>query len=399
VFALSSPLFALPAWAQEASGRAAEAQASSSPPSSIVSAIVEHVPEPLRRMGPAQLMWWQWLALPVLVVLCWLLGRLLASVSRRILVRLSRRTDVMWDDALVARSTGPLTLLWSLVFAYVALGIFSFSAPAEAKIDLILRTGVTIAVFWGVLRGVDLVCDVLSSSPTLQGTARALLPLLARIAKVAVMAMLLVAVLSGFGLPVASLLAGLGVGGIALALAAQKTVENVFGAVSIGVDVPFQVGDFVKIGDVVGNVETTGLRSTRIRTLDRTLVTIPNGALADARIESYAARDRLRFSTSIGLEYGTRESQMRAVLEQIEAALRAHPRIWPDTVIVRFAGFGASSLDIDIMAWFLTKEFDEFRGFRQQVLLEIMAIVERNGASFAFPTRTLHVHTHDAAAP
>jgi MscS family membrane protein len=354
--------------------------------------LIEHVPEPLRRMGPAGLRWWQWLALPALALLCAVLGRLLAFLTRRILVRMTRATEVSWDDALVLRMTGPIALLWAVLLGYLASPSLLLNIPAERKLDLVLRSGATVALFWAVLRSIDLAGDLLARTPTMGArSARALLPVLTRIAKVAVLVLLAVAVLSGFGLPVASLIAGLGVGGIAFALAAQKTVENVFGAVSIGIDVPFNVGDFIKVDGVVGTIEAIGLRSTRIRTLDRTLVTLPNGGLADSRIESYTARDRIRLATVIGLEYGTTEAQMRSVLEGLEASLRAHSRIWPDNVIVRFIGFGASSLDIEIMAWFLTQDWNEFTAMRQQQLLEFMAIVERNGTSFAFPTQTLHL--------
>jgi MscS family membrane protein len=217
------------------------------------------------------------------------------------------------------------------------------------------------------------------------------LPIAARFGKVAVAAMLIIAVLSNFGLPVASLIAGLGVGGVALALAAQKTVENMFGAVSIGADRPLKIGDFVKVGELLGTVESIGLRSTRIRTLDRTLVTIPNGGLADSRIESYTERDRIRFTTILGLEYGTKQAVLREVIAKIERTLREHPKIWPDTVVARFAEFGPYSLNIEIMVWFLVTDFNDFRAIREGVLFDIMTIVEQEGAAFAFPTQTLHL--------
>lgn len=361
--------------------------------------ILEHVPASLRRTGPLDLAWWQWLALPALVLVCGVLAGGLASLTRYVLLRVARGTHAGWDDALVVRMRGPLWLLLGIGLGYVSLPQLSLAVPAEERLRVLLRMGAIVALFWSALRSVDLASDVLRAAPAMQvHSARSLLPVLTRITKAGVMAMLVVALLSGLGLPVASLIAGLGVGGIALALAAQKTVENVFGAVSIGVDVPFQVGDYVKVGDTVGTVETIGLRSTRLRTLDRTLVAIPNGGLADARVENYTSRDRMRLATTIGLEYGTTEAQLRAVMEQIEAELRSHPHIWPDTIVVRFVGFGASSLDIDVMAWFQTRDWNEFQLFRQQALLEVMRIVERNGTSFAFPTRTLHLFQHGGDA-
>jgi MscS family membrane protein len=157
------------------------------------------------------------------------------------------------------------------------------------------------------------------------------------------------------------------------------------------VDQPIRVGDFVKVDDFVGTVEEIGLRSTRFRTLDRTLVSIPNGRVADMKLESFAARDRLRLACIVGLVYGTTAAQMRAVLSGLEAALRAHPKIWPDAMVVRLKELGAYSLDIEVMAWFRTADWAEFQLIRQEVLLQFMEVVEGAGTAFAFPTRTVHL--------
>jgi len=147
----------------------------------------------------------------------------------------------------------------------------------------------------------------------------------------------------------------------------------------------------VKIEDFVGTVEAIGLRSTRVRTLDRTLATIPNGKLADMRLESFTARDRIRLACVVGVVYGTTAAQMRSVLSGLERVLREHPKIWPDAVVVRFKEFAASSLDIEVMAWFQTPDWGEFQLIRQDVLLAFMEVVESAGTSFAFPTQTVHL--------
>jgi MscS family membrane protein len=164
-----------------------------------------------------------------------------------------------------------------------------------------------------------------------------------------------------------------------------------FGAFSLGADQPFAVGDFVRIDDLLGTVEAIGLRSTRVRTLDRTLVSIPNGKLADMRLETFAVRDRLRLACTVGLVYGSSVAQIRAVLAGIDSVLRQHPKIWQDTVIVRFKEFGESSLNVEVMAWFQTSDWGEFLAIREDTLLQFLEVVEREGSSFAFPTRTLHV--------
>ena len=189
----------------------------------------------------------------------------------------------------------------------------------------------------------------------------------------------------------ASLLAGLGIGGIAVALAAQKSVENLLGSVAIGVDQLFRVGDFVRVEDFTGTVEEIGLRSTRFRTLDRTLITIPNGRLADMRTETFAVRDRLRLLANLGLVYGTSAAQVRAVLAGLDGALRAHPKLWPESFSVRLTELRDSSLNVEVMAWFQTADWNEFTLIRQELLLQFMTVVEEAGTSLAFPTRTVHL--------
>jgi MscS family membrane protein len=269
----------------------------------------------------------------------------------------------------------------------------ALAAPAELFVHGLQRALGVLAGFWMLLRGITVLQDALPVSTWAQRhpALRSLIPLGARIARLIVFVLGVLAVIASFGYPVATILAGLGIGGIAVALGAQKSLEHFFGSISIGIDQPFRVGDFVKVEDTVGNIEAIGLRSTQIRTLDRTLVTIPNGRLAEAKAENYGERDRIRLHTTIGLEYGTTSAQIRKVRDEIEAHLRAHPLMWQDTVVVRFGNFGAFSLDIEIMCWLETRVFNEFRDAREELFHGIMGIVEGNGASFAFPTQTVHI--------
>lgn len=354
---------------------------------------IEHLPRVLLRPGPRDLLWWQWLALPLLLLMASALGSLLSRLSRNLIARAVSRTSVTWDDAIAERVVGPLTVGWALALTYVFLPSLGLYEPAEEFLRRCLSALVFAVFFWALARIIDVVRQVIAASPWAQGRAatRSLLPLAARVAKVLLAAIAVVALLSELGYPVASLVAGLGIGGVAVALGAQKTLENLFGAFSIGADQPFCEGDFVRVEDFVGTVEAIGLRSTRIRTLDRTLISMPNGKLADMRIESFAVRDRLRLACNIGLVYSTTAAQMRAILEGLEAVLRAHPKIWTDAVIVRFSAFGDSSLNIEVMAWFQTTDWGEFLVIRQDVLIQFMEVVEREGSSFAFPTRTLHL--------
>jgi MscS family membrane protein len=356
--------------------------------------LVDVMPEPLRIMGPGGLELWQWLGLVVLVMVAYLIGRFGAWVFTWLGARLVGRTSTSLDDELLTKLRSPLRMLASI--GVMRVGIVPLALHAEAN-DV--ATSILLALFafglvWAALRSIDVMSTHLSRAPWAveRPSTRAVVNLIARVAKVLVVVIAGIGFLSGIGLPVASLLAGLGIGGIALAFGAQKTVENLFGAVSIGVDRPFREGDFVKVEDsVLGTVESVGLRSTRFRTLDRTIVTLPNGRLCDMRVETYTLRDRIRLFAVLNLVYGTTGAQMKQVLAGIEETLRQHPKIWPDDIAVRFIQFGASSLDIEIMCWFRVTDWGAFKVIRQDILLQFMEVVESAGSSFAFPTQTVHV--------
>jgi MscS family membrane protein len=345
-------------------------------------------------------MWWQWLALPVLVGLALVIGRVLGGLTKAFLSRLARRTATRWDERLLERTAPALYLLWSVAVVAVLLSWLALLPPAERLARSLLVGVATVTVFWAIWRSVDVWTAFLSTRPGVvdNPSARSLLSLLRNFAKAFVGIGGVLATLAAFGYPVTTVLAGLGIGGIALAFGAQKTVENLFGSVALAVDQPFRLGDFVKIEDFVGTVEKIGMRSTQVRTLDRTLISIPNGKLADMRIEDFAARERIRFAGTIGVVYGTTEAQMTRIIAGMEKVLRDHPKIWPDTVVVRFGGFGASSLDIEVMVWFETTDYNVFRDCRQDVLFGFMRVVEEAGSSFAFPTQTVHLVTETAPA-
>jgi MscS family membrane protein len=348
---------------------------------------------PLSGQGPLSLLWSQWVGILVLAVCAVVVGLVFGRLTQRILLLVVTRTKAQWNDAIPGKLAGPLKAAWTIGALYVGLAWLDLPAAAAEFAGVLARGGFFFVFFWSLARIVDIAGQVVATSTWAQQHSAlcALIPLGTRVARIVIWAMGVVALLSVLGYPVASLVAGLGIGGLALALGAQKTLENLFGAFAIGGDQPFREGDFVKIDDFVGTVEAIGLRSTKIRTLDRTLVSIPNGKLADMRVESFTARDRIRLACTIGLVYGTTGTQMRAVLTGIEGALRDHPKIWSDAVVVRFKELAESSLNIEVMAWFLTADWSEFQLIRQETLLKFMEVVERAGTSFAFPTRTVHV--------
>jgi MscS family membrane protein len=320
------------------------------------------------------------------------LGRIIVIVFRAILHRAARRTQFTWDDEIINAIATPLSIMFAIQAFRIALPWLPID-HAAAMTKTAITIGTTLCALWIGFRAVDIARSILAQRAwaIARPASRSLLSIGSRFMKVTVAMLGTIMLLAQLGVSVTSLIAGLGIGGLALALAAQKTVENLFGTLSIGVDQPMREGDFVKIYDFVGTVEEIGLRSTRVRTLDRTLITIPNGELANQRIESFAVRDRIRLACVLGLLYQTTAAQMRGVLADLERVLRDHPKIWPDAVVVRFRELASSSLDIEVMAWFQTTDWNEFQAIRQDVLLRFMEVVEGHGAGFAFPTQTLHV--------
>lgn len=343
---------------------------------------------------------WQWLGIPLVLLLSLILAALLARLSTRLLTRLAARTETKTDDEVASRLAGPIRLLWLGFVGDLGLHALVLPEGAETWGTRLFRVLLGLGFFWAVARAVNTWTAryVVSDHAAQRPGSKALVNLVGRVTQLAVMAFASLATLSELGFSVTSVLAGLGIGGIALALGAQKTLENLFGAFALAVDQPIREGDFVRVEDFTGTVESIGLRSTQIRTLDRTVVSVPNGKMAELRLETFAARDRFRLATTLGLTYGTTAAQVRKVRDGVEAALRAHPKIWPDVVSVRFGQFADFSLNVEVMCWFLVKDFEEFKQVREEVLLQFMEIVEQAGSSFAFPTRTVHLVQEPPAA-
>src|SRR5262249_34372878 len=211
-------------------------------------------------------------------------------------------------DRVVGHMRGPIIWAWTVLLWWLGSAELFLTAAGRATVHGITRMLAFYGFFWILMRLVDIGVEVLRGTAWAgqHGFSRSLLPLATRVGKAVGLVVAIVSSLSERGCPVASILAGLGVGGIAVALAAQKTVENLFGAFALGVDQPFREGDTIKLeGNVSGTVERVGLRSTRLRTPERSIISVPNGKLADARIESLATVDRVRLETLLHLHVGT----------------------------------------------------------------------------------------------
>jgi MscS family membrane protein len=212
-----------------------------------------------------------------------------------------------------------------------------------------------------------------------------------RIVKAMIFVAGVLAVLSNLGFNMSTALAGLGIGGLAIGFGAQKTIENLFGGVSVLGDEVFRVGDVCRFGDRTGVVEDIGLRSTRIRTDERTLVAIPNGTVATINLENLSRRDKMLFKTNLGLRPETKADHLRFVLAEIRRLLYSHPKVETKTVRVRLTDITGGSLSVEIVAYILTTDFNEFAAVREDVLLRVMDVMEDSGGGLALPSQTLYL--------
>ena len=358
----------------------------------------DRLPPVFMREGPAHVLLWQWIGLLIAIPFLFVLALTLSWIFRGVLSRVVSRTETDWDDLLLARLRGPFRLWIGAIAATPVLGLLDLNARVSSVLDSSARGLVMIAFFWALLRAIRLVQERMENAATSNGQsqARTLVPMLGNFLRVTVVILALLVALSQFGYHVTSLLAGLGIGGIAVALAGQKTVEHLFGSVSLAADKAFRVGDFVRVGTLEGTIERIGLRSTSFRTRERTIVRVPNGKLAEERIETFGARDRIYFNVDLGITYDTSADALQKIRAEIEAHLRAEPKIWSEQVQVHVIGFGDSAITLRARAWFLTVDYNEFLDIRHRVLLAFMQIVASHGSSFAYPTRTVH-HVWDGA--
>ena len=227
-----------------------------------------------------------------------------------------------------------------------------------------------------------------AQDPAAPGINRQLIRIIVRLVIFVIVVYVAVDASTAFGIPIEPLIAGLGVSGLAVALAVRPTLENIIGGFTLFADKPVKVGDFCAYGDKVGTVEQIGLRSTRVRSLDRTIVTVPNAEFSQMQLVNFASRDMMLFKIIVGLRYETTPDQLRYVLAKVREMLLGHPRVTNDPARIRFLEFGAYSLDLEIFAYVNSKDWGEYLGIREDLNLRIMDIVAEAGTGFAFPSQT-----------
>jgi MscS family membrane protein len=343
----------------------------------------DRLPDFLLDITILELRLWQWLGVAALLALGALLGWLTTAPLLRLLGFVVPEDRRHQSQRLLRRLKAPLRLLVALVVLTGGLPFLALGIRAAAWLTLIRKTATTLAFTWLWLRVVDVVAALADDRLRIHGRAGAvgIVPLLRRSVKIFVAVIAVILVVQNIGYDATGLLAGLGVGGLALALAAQKTVENLFGGVMLVADQPVRVGDLCRFGTRVGTVEYIGLRSTRLRTAERSVVTIPNAEFSAGQIENLAARDRMLLQATFGLQLSTPTADLRRLLADLRAVLERAPRVDAPSVGVRLVGFGATTTDVEVVAYIQTRDWNEFVTIRENVFLEMLDVLGRAGAT------------------
>jgi MscS family membrane protein len=283
-------------------------------------------------------------------------------------------------------------LLAAPAIAYLALAQLNFFGKVGSAIELAATAVLFLAGAWIFWRLAPVIAEAIIASPQIptESVDAHLIRICARLLGIVAGVSLLGIGAERLGVPLYGIMAGLGVGGLAIALAAQPTVENLIGGLSLFADKPIRVGDLCKYGTDVGTVESIGIRSTRIRAFDRTLTTIPNAALSKMPVVNLTMRDQMLLKTVLALRMETSPDQLRYILARLRELLLAHPKVASEPARVRFIGFGDSSLNLEVFAYVQTEDLNEFLGIREDILLRMMDLVTAAGSDMAFPSQTLY---------
>ncbi|MFC7400388.1 mechanosensitive ion channel family protein [Chelatococcus sp. GCM10030263] len=349
-------------------------------------------PELLARAGPLER--WQWLLLVFACLVGLGFGFLISGLIFGF-VRQGRRTAIRQPEAVLER-----VLAWSV--RAISLGLFLLAALRLLGLPDIVATPVQAAAWVCVVVGsvplawhlIGVVAESYRRRWVSPGYHETLISLTSGAIRVAIIIAAFLLLAEVLAIPYQGVIAGLGIGGLAVALAAQPTLQNFLSGLTLYADRPISVGDFCRFGDKLGTVEYIGMRSTRVRSVDRTVISVPNSEFANMQLENFTRRDRICFTTKLQLRYETTADQLRYVIAELRKLFIGHPRVADEPCRVRFIGFGEYSLDVEIFSYVLTRDFSEFTAVREDILLRIMAIMDEAGTQFAFPSQ-IEYHAED----
>jgi MscS family membrane protein len=331
---------------------------------------------------------WQIVLLLILLLICFIVSYIVTFITFKIILKTKRYKEERIQQFII----GPLRFLIMVLLFRSIFHLVSPSLIAQAFFDT--RTFLILALLWILLGVVDLMINRYADHMKRNGQhdAVVLLRPAATGIKLIIVVISIVSWLDNLGYPVTTLVAGLGVGGIAVALAAQKSLENLIGSITIYASRPVRVGDFCKFGSTLGTVEEIGLRSTQIRTLGRTVVHVPNALFASKEIENLTQRDKILYRTRLHLSYNDKPEQVRQVLANIRGLIDQHEFIDEENSRVRFLEFGEYAQELELFVYIKTREFAEYLEQVEDVNLRIADAIESAGAHLTLPAKNINLN-------
>ncbi len=324
-----------------------------------------------------------------------ILRNTLTSILTGILTRLSGKTRTGFDDHIVISFEKPLRWFWVLLGVYLALVFLPLNPGYNLIAAKIFRSGLILlgaAGFYNLSGSYDLLRDDLEKVFGLQ-IDKILMPFMSKVFRVVIIALALTMVAHEWDYDVSSFIAGLGLGGLAFALAAKDTVSNIFGGIVIITDKPFSIGDWIHTPSVEGVVEDINFRSTKIRTFAQALVTVPNATLVNEPVTNWTRMGIRRITFKLGVTYSTPRAKLEACVQKIRSMLESHPEIYKDFILVNFDSFNESSLDIFLYFFTNTTNWAEYLKIKEDVNFKIMEILEAEGVTVAFPSTSIYFET------
>jgi len=340
----------------------------------------------------------------IFLLVGWLFDSKISALFIRLISQLFKKSDYkLTYQEYKIHLQKPLNFFLFLIFLFIASNFLKFPeelhlVPVEEfGLRLVILRSYQLVIAYAItrvaLKVVVILGEIMKKKASITSSRQddQLIPFAIEIIKIAIVLITILIVFSTiFHLNVGSLVAGLGIGGLAIALAAKESLENLFGSFTIFFDKPFVVGDMIRVGNIEGVVEKVGFRSTRIRTLEKSYLTLPNKNMVDAELDNLSLRTFRRVKFNVGLIYGTKLSAMKAIVNDIKRYLDDHAHTNQDAQ-VRFMDFGASSLDIMVLYYIDTMDWNLYLEFKEEINYKIMEIVEEKGGDFAFPTQTIHL--------
>jgi len=334
-----------------------------------------------------------WAVVVVMTVVSYLLSRLLLFAAGYVIQKVWRKAASEKGKAVIEAFSLPVMMYLTVILFVALTQRMGISIIVRQRFSIIIITIGIVAFLILLWRLTDFVSLYTRSRMNRRGRISAVSAILflSRTTKAAIVFIGIIALLGIIGVDVTAGLAALGIGGIALALGAQKTIENFVGSVSLIADQPLRVGDYCRVDDIKGTVESIGMRSTTLRTSARTIVTIPNGQLSASKIENFAHRDRFIFNPIFNFRMDTAPDQMRYLLVELRSLLYAHPAVLNSPPVVRFTGITADALKVEITAYIEAVNFDKSQEVQEDLLLRMMDIIENSGTALAYPSQTLYM--------